>query len=550
MPFLTKITPASKEKAAAPPRPLDVLVKKTVAAMAQIAAPKDDKHVAKIEVHDTVSKVAWAYEKLRNAIDYQDEHLLRKNAIERMLRRRLVGGVTAEEIAEPLLMELIRGGYLANDAVPTTMIGATEDIINIFINFWARVAPRFQRSEREKLFSWYVGIVSVQLSELYVPAEHDDRLVDLMYDVVNPDISFAEEHLSAAEKDAQVFIAIQRTLMKSDQTIIRHRLFIRQHPEWLKPTTDDITAIADQAVQIRRGVDSQLFHPAGELLQRIIKKYVIIFWVFDDIVQKYGAAAVESELVLPDTLAEEIRTAYEIRRKTVGWKIAKNIIRSIVYVFITKMIIALVIEIPVDRWLSAQKAIDFRQLAINTLTPPFILAFIGATIRPPGKKNEDGVVKKVQDLVYRGRERNAIVKPRKPLRRSALFAYVFRLIYALTFVVVFGLIVWALIALHFTPIGLVIFLLFLTIVSFFGIRVRLLAKELLVEDQKESLFTVIFDFFSVPILQVGRWIAIRTPKINVLLFFFDVIIEAPLKAVIEATEGFLGFLREKREEIY
>ena len=42
----------------------------------------------KIKVHQVSSKVAFLYEKLRNAVDYQEEHLLRKIAIERILKRR------------------------------------------------------------------------------------------------------------------------------------------------------------------------------------------------------------------------------------------------------------------------------------------------------------------------------------------------------------------------------------------------------------------------------------------------------------------------------
>src|SRR4029079_2914435 len=102
MPFLTKVTKAANEKPKLVQRPLSRAVAETLAAFSRPKPAAPDAGVATIEVHDTVSNVAWAYEKLRQAIDYQDEHLLRKNAIERMLKRRLVAGATADVIAEPL----------------------------------------------------------------------------------------------------------------------------------------------------------------------------------------------------------------------------------------------------------------------------------------------------------------------------------------------------------------------------------------------------------------------------------------------------------------
>jgi hypothetical protein len=214
------------------------------------------------------------------------------------------------------------------------------------------------------------------------------------------------------------------------------------------------------------------------------------------------------------------------------------------------MLLLVLIEVPIEKIIYPSSSTNLLPLIINVAFPPLLLIFLGLSIRPAGKKNEIGVIEKVQALVYRGEERNSLVKPRKPIRRSSFFLNIFRFAYALVFIVVFAGIIAALSLLNFTPISTFIFLLFLSIVSFFGIRVRLLSKELVVVDQRENAFTVMFDFITLPILQVGRWISLRVPKINVLIFFLDVIIEAPFKAFLEATEGFFGFLKEKREEIY
>jgi len=47
-------------------------------------------NIPRISVSDLISKMSFYYEKIRNSVDYKEEHLLRKNAIERILKRQIV----------------------------------------------------------------------------------------------------------------------------------------------------------------------------------------------------------------------------------------------------------------------------------------------------------------------------------------------------------------------------------------------------------------------------------------------------------------------------
>jgi len=44
----------------------------------------------KIKVSSLVSRLAFFYEKARNVVEYEEDHLLRKNAIARILHRQIV----------------------------------------------------------------------------------------------------------------------------------------------------------------------------------------------------------------------------------------------------------------------------------------------------------------------------------------------------------------------------------------------------------------------------------------------------------------------------
>ena len=96
-----------------------------------------DENIPKINVSEMISKMAFYYEKIRNSVDYAEEYLLRKNAIERILKRKIVieGKIpTLElksvEISKHLLTELIRAGYLPNDEIPEDKIDEIAEIIN------------------------------------------------------------------------------------------------------------------------------------------------------------------------------------------------------------------------------------------------------------------------------------------------------------------------------------------------------------------------------------------------------------------------------------
>src|SRR3989339_1026475 len=116
-----------------------------------------DDAVAKIKVNEIISKMSFFYEKIRNAVDYKDEHLLRKNAIERILRRlHLMGHNEAEEVAKMLLIELIRAAYLQNNSVPEEKIREVAAIIERFakLRHLLLAAGKKSRKETDDIKRW------------------------------------------------------------------------------------------------------------------------------------------------------------------------------------------------------------------------------------------------------------------------------------------------------------------------------------------------------------------------------------------------------------
>src|SRR3990167_6381770 len=71
----------------------------------------------KITVSPTVSLFAIAYEKFRNVIQYREESIIRRSAIERILKRRFSLNPEGKNEAENLIRELLWARYFPNESL-------------------------------------------------------------------------------------------------------------------------------------------------------------------------------------------------------------------------------------------------------------------------------------------------------------------------------------------------------------------------------------------------------------------------------------------------
>ena len=63
------------------------------------------------------------------------------------------------------------------------------------------------------------------------------------------------------------------------------------------------------------------------------------------------------------------------------------------------------------------------------------------------------------------------------------------------------------------------------------------------------MLTPVYDFFMIPLVSVGKWLSSEISKINVLIFIFDFLIEAPFKVLFEVIEEWISFLKRRKEEM-
>jgi hypothetical protein len=494
----------------------------------------------KISVHAAVSRVSVLYEKVRNALDYKDEHLLRKAALTRILQRQLTFGGTAEAISKQLIKELIAAGYLPNGDVSVEMIPVVDAILNKYLTM------RQIRAGNDRHTRWLLGLIVCELEERLDPKSYERGLSVFLFESIVDRIVLRNIEMEETDRRLQIYIACLRALQKADDELLSYKLVRAYHTRWMHPETwgDQAQDVAFQMVGVERRIREQLQHALGQKFLYAVKPPAIATRVLFEVLKNKPKEA-SAKLQKIDALMPEIEASAESRMNYAKTRLRRGMVRTIIYLFLTKILIALAVEVPIEQLL--YKHVDNTALIINVAFPPILMLLVGLLIRLPGKDNIVKIQKLIKQLLStEGIEVREVksVTPKKFWPRFFL-----RLIYILMFGISFGLIAWFLHRWHFTWISSLIFLFFLCVVSFFAFRLRLSAREFVVIERQERFSTVIIDFFSYPILRAGQWLSVTVSRVNILIILMDVLIEAPFKFILNGLEIWFAYMREQKEEL-
>ena len=123
-----------------------------------------DPNVQKIEVDEIASRLATLYEKIRNTIDYREDYLLRRFALQRSLRAKLMVNSLNPSMARGLVEDLIRGKYLPNNTIPEVVISDLEVIIEKYQYLFFLLNSKLKDyPKRKQYINWLIGIMACEL---------------------------------------------------------------------------------------------------------------------------------------------------------------------------------------------------------------------------------------------------------------------------------------------------------------------------------------------------------------------------------------------------
>ncbi len=527
--------------------------------------------VGRIKVSALISKVAFFYEKIRNAVDYDEEHLLRKNAIERILKRQIIiEGVLkvseSEEISLHLLTELIRAGYLPNNEIPENKIQEIAVVLGKYIKLKNYSLERIgtfldinkdtkivkgKLNERNNLINWLISLAATEIEENLSEDTVQQTVVQNIFEDLEKNISTEDNLPESLKKDLkiQIYLSIHRKYLKYNNQMLSLILFRYYNRSWNQTNIkeEDIIEISSNITPLRQAINKQLEHPLIKQIDKITKKYSIFFTIMTEIIENDPVKTYREVKGNVKGYYQQIKSTYTRKYKKLKSQLWRSGWRSILYIFLTKSVFAVLIEVPAVRWLGEE--LNYVSLSINIIFPAFLLFLIILLTRKPTSKNLDRVVEGIQELTYAEKIKTSPYIIKRPIKRSRTVTGIFRLIYATTFIFSIYIVVRALETVAFSWVSIIIFLFFLAFVSFFSVRVKRNIKEFIIEQRKDSLADFLFDFFFMPIVAAGRWLSGKASKINVFVFIMDFIIEAPFKVFVEIAEDWTKYVKERKDEI-
>jgi hypothetical protein len=498
-------------------------------------APKYSGHP--VHVTGVGGHLYFAYEQLRNAAEYSERHLLLRRAIERFLRRSLNLNRPDDDLGTELVTELTQARYIQNDTIHYQQVKMIEEIMARYAKLFGAVRQN-QKLPSEQLKGWILQAASVEIEHQLVDQSQTDAFLDFAFNHYLEHMD--REEFGAIDEvtfEAALYVAVHRTLFKSDMATIRYyALVARLGPQGLNSI--------DYFVILNRLIDQLNRQPLTNRLSRLVNRHAAPLRILREVIMATNEP--ETVLAKPGELSSRVASEAGKQYKLARQRLNDGIVRSVAFIFITKVLIGISIEVPYD--LVSRGAVSWVPLIINLVFPPAYMATIGLGLRTPGRRNTEVIQSYVERIVYEGDDPPLRYRLRRRSTKRQLRG-VFNFVYFVAFAISFSLLVYVLQRIGYNIVNGIIFFVFLSAVSFFGYRLQQTARELDAVEGQQSLITVLFDFFYTPFIRVGHWLSDSYARINLVTFILDLAIELPLKTSLRVVRQWVGFIRDKQEDL-
>lgn len=500
-----------------------------------------------ISVDEVAARVASFYEKIRGVVDWREEHLLRKTAIERILKRRVFTRNSQEDFTEAFLQELIRGGHFPNNNIPSRRIAEVQHIIAKYLFLLERAPQDAESRILAKLHDWLLGIAAAEIEETLISSRRERALIDFMTESLEQDVVLKNgTALSAEDKHIQVYVAVQRALFKLDDATISYHLFEKLYSFWKNQDQETLGAIAEKIHVLQEKVRSILTHPLSEKLYQLAERYDTPYLLIGDIVMENPDTF--SDIAQdPVKLEAAMKEAYIVRLGKLRGKMHRAAFYGTISVFLSKMLIALAAEVPFDKYVTHE--FNIRAIGISVAIPPLLMLLLVTSIKTSSEDNFQRVMLEVMRITYATDKRN-VHELASPKKKGVVMNTVIYTMYLTSFILSFGLLYLVLRGFNFSALSSIVFLLFVSLITFGGTRIRQRGAELLIGEQKQGFLYSIFDFFTLPLIEVGRWLSRQVARYNILVVLLNFLIEIPFQIFVEFLEHWRSFLKEKKEEVH
>ena len=502
--------------------------------------------VPRIHTDEVASQVAAFYEKARNVVDYKEEHLIRRKFIDRVLHRRLLLKQDGVGIGEVLVKEIIRAGYLPNDTIPEAIIEDIQNIVDKHVTT-AGFIPSQDKKKYKKRLDWLFSITASSIEEKLFPSYREDMLVGIMFRTIKERLVVRGGTIPEEEMNIQLFIAIHSTLLKADEDQLEYQTLKFLYPDWETITLEECPRVGAYIPAMRRQIRRALNHPLKKSFLKLCMRYAIVFHVLGDMVDRSkDYTSFEKVISDPMEFEREVREVYDTRFVAAKKKLKRIGFLSVLSFFLSKILIVLLIEIPIETRLTGTFSV--MNTSLNVIIPPLLMFLIMLRMKMPRPVNFNLVSEQIHIAVFPPHDGHKYVLS-IPKKKKILTEIISNLFYVVTVLAVFYLFSVVLTPLKFNVANIIVFLFFVSLVAAAGVRIHNRANEMNLEKRKTNIITFMFDLVSIPFVTVGKWVIDGLARFNPIVIFINLMIELPFQMFVEFVENFHGFVRQKKEDI-
>lgn len=159
--------------------------------------------------HSLVETLARAYEKARNALEYRADNLVRRAAVERILKRRIVINPEPISLAVNLLTELRWARYLTIEESKSKKIDELTSIIQKYVDLLGGPVPQ----------EWVIKVASAEIEEFFDLNTDYKQFTFFAFQMIRQKIKLEDENL-----ELLIYFSVDKIYAASDDEQILYHI--------------------------------------------------------------------------------------------------------------------------------------------------------------------------------------------------------------------------------------------------------------------------------------------------------------------------------------
>ncbi|HOX40623.1 MAG TPA: hypothetical protein PK263_00345 [bacterium] len=494
--------------------------------------------------NEKVLSSALIYEKFRVAIEYQEEHLIFKNAISRIVRRKytLSSTISSDALYADVVNELAWANYLNPESLTEIQVKSIKEVFSRYLVLlrYARSA-RFKKHEVQGVL---IGWMACEIDAIVKPSNENEILLDYAYSVLKSTISIEGSRVSEPDHELQLKIVIMMFLLRPDLPQVQLWLVDRIYPKWREFDKEEAKKFARSFDPYFNKVERVLNFPLRSRYLSYVRRNIAPFILIRALLAsgKIEESKVKGNPTLFKNLLLEVYDSMVVDAREKVWR---GTWRALIFIVLTKISLAFLLEVPFDKYLSGE--INYVSLIINVALPPALMLLAGTFVKSPPLNNRIVVANALYNIITKDKvdSKNFILAKREVLP----WGNIFNLLYAVFSISIMIGVITLLRRLDFNILSIFLFFFFVSVVSFFSFRIRNIALELAMKRSKDDALTSAMEFLLLPFIRVGKSISERFARLNPFIVALDFLIEAPLKTIMKFTNSWFRFINSKKEEL-